>query len=170
MRRARWLVAVVTASSAVLVVAALAGAAPEHRIGQDDLAAVRQATLQYRDPAAAEADGYELLDVCFEDEANDAGMGYHLLKGVNDTVLDPLAPEALVYEPTSDGGLGRLVGVEYIVPLSLSATAPEVMGVPLHANEALGLWVLHAWVWRGNPDGVIADYNPTVALCPDVAS
>lgn len=170
MRRGRWLVGVVIGSSTVLAVAAVAGAAPEQRIGPRDLAAVRQATLQYRDAAAAEADGYALLDVCFEDEVNDAGMGYHLLKGVNDAVLDPEAPEALVYEPTPDGGLGRLVGVEYIVPMSLSATAPEVMGVPLHANETLGLWVLHAWVWRGNPNGVLADYNPTVALCPDGAS
>jgi hypothetical protein len=90
-------------------------------------------------------------------------MGYHYLKGV-DASLDPLAPEALVYEPTSHGL--RLVGVEYIVPLSQSNSAPQVLGQTLHANTGLGLWVLHAWIWRPNPAGMFKDFNPNVADCP----
>lgn len=165
MRPARWVMGTIVVSSLVIAAAAFAGAAPEHELHRSDLARVRQATVQYRDPAVADTvGGYDLLDVCFDDPV-DGGMGYHLVKGI-DAVLDPDVPEALVYEPTADGRPGRLVGVEYIVPMSLSETAPEVLGVPLHANLDLGLWVLHAWVWRGNPNGVLADYNPNVALCP----
>ena len=167
MRPGRWVLGAIVASSAVLAASALASAAPKHELDRSDLARVRQATVQFHDYSVADTTGgYDLLDVCFDDPANGAGMGYHLVKGINDTHLDPLQPEALVYEPTADGHPGHLVAVEYIVPMSLSATAPEVMGMPLHANPGLGLWVLHAWVWRGNPDGVMADFNPNVALCP----
>jgi hypothetical protein len=129
-----------------------------------ELAQVRQATLEYRDIQAAIDDGYTLLDVCFE--SAQGGMGYHYVKGHTDAVVDPLAPDALVYEPTEDGEPGRLVAVEYIVPLSLSNDPPEVLGTPLHENTDLGLWVLHAWIWKGNPDGVLQDYNPNVPGCP----
>ena len=43
-------------------------------------------------------------------------MGMHFVHSelISDTVLDPLLPEALMYEPEPNGQL-RLVGVEYIV-------------------------------------------------------
>jgi len=168
MKPGRWVLGVVVASSGVLAAAAFASAAPKDGLDRADLAAVRQATVQYHDAAVADTEGgYDLLDVCFDDKDAGTGMGYHLVQGINDTHLDPLRPEALVYEPTADGHPGHLVAVEYIVPMSLSSTPPEVMGMPLHANEGLGLWVLHAWVWRGNPDGVMADFNPNVDLCPE---
>lgn len=31
-----------------------------------------------------------------------------------------------------------------------------------HKDEALGLGVLHAWVWKYNPDGVFAAYKSRV--------
>ena len=77
-----------------------------------------------------------------------------------DGILDPLAPEALVY--THVGRQLRLVAVEWV-----STTPGVVRGFgPLHLNEALGVWVLHAWIWRNNPDGMFADMNPRIGDCP----
>ncbi|MDT8305926.1 MAG: hypothetical protein RRC07_08325 [Anaerolineae bacterium] len=42
---------------------------------------------------------------------------------------------------------------------------PAILGQSLHLNEALGVYVLHAWIWLGNPAGVFADWNPNVS-CP----
>jgi hypothetical protein len=155
-------IAVLVATSTTVAVAAITSSAgADAPIDWAQLARVRAATEQFHDVDAAEDAGYELLDVCFSSPAG--GMGYHYLKGV-DATLDPMAPEALVYAPT-DHGL-QLVGVEYIVPKALSAEAPTVLGQMLHANDALGLWVLHAWIWRGNPAGVLADFNPRVPACP----
>jgi hypothetical protein len=165
MRPGRVVVAAIAASSAV--VAALAIAMPAYGsaakdIPRADLARVRAATARFHDVEVADGPGgYDLLDRCFD--GPDGGMGIHYLKGV-DEHLDALAPEALVYEVTKHGP--KLVAVEYIVPLSLSNAPPEVLGQPLHPNEALGLWVLHAWIWKPNPAGMFEDFNPNVARCP----
>ena len=129
------------------------------------LAEVRRATVAYHDVGTAVADGYELLDACFEDEAAGRGMGYHYWVGPDDLddEVDPLAPEALVYEPT-DGGL-KLVAVEYLVPVSLVSGPPTVLGQPMHQPPGLPFYVLHAWIWEANPAGVFADYSPNVELC-----
>jgi hypothetical protein len=140
----------------------VAAGAKDDGVPRAELARVRAATARYHDLAAAKADGYELLDVCFEDASG--GMGYHYTKGI-DAELDPLAPEALVYEPTPHGL--KLVGVEYIVPTELAAAAPVVLGRPLHEHGVLPLWILHAWIWRPNPSGMFADFNPSVGGCPE---
>src|SRR5258708_3866564 len=62
-----------------------------------------------------------------------------------------------------------LVAREDIVPywrVAADAHAPLLFGHDFHHNDALGLWYLHAWIWRQNPLGMFADYNPKVALCP----
>ena len=56
----------------------------------------------------------------------------------------------------------RLVAVEYAVPTSLAATAPEGFtgdSDHWHRNEEFSLWTLHAWVWYPNPDGVFSELN-----------
>ena len=72
-------------------------------------------------------------------------------------------PELVMYEPQQDSSLA-LVAVEYIVPFDQwkSATPPTAFGETFHRNEALKLWVLHAWLWRDNPSGLHADWNPNV--------
>ena len=42
---------------------------------------------------------------------------------------------------------------------------PEVLGHPLYLNEALGVYVLHAWIFTENPAGVFEDWSPDVS-CP----
>jgi hypothetical protein len=73
-----------------------------------------------------------------------------------------LEPEILMYEPQPDGTL-RFVGLEFVVPLSASATPPTLLGHTFHRNDAFQLWVLHVWLYRENPSGMFADWNPSVS-------
>jgi hypothetical protein len=135
--------------------------------GQSDVAAIRQATAPFHDISKAEAAEYQLLDVCFEDPAG--GMGFHYVNPglIADPEVAVTRPEALVYEPTSNGRL-KLVGVEYIAALPETAPPPVVSGLDMemHWNPAVGLWVLHAYVWKPNPAGMFEDWNPRIGGCP----
>jgi hypothetical protein len=139
--------------------------------GQGDLARIRKATAPFQQLEAAQAAGYDLvpgLDHCF-DNPGVGGMGYHYINtALLDTTVELLRPEAMVYEPTRKGL--RLGAVEYIVPAEAWDAAgnthpPILMGQHFHLNEALGVYVLHAWVWKNNPAGVFEDWNPRVS-CP----
>jgi len=89
-------------------------------------------------------------------------MGYHYVNGaLVDGQIDLLRPEVLIYEPGPNGE-ESLVGLEYIVPLSEPEPAP-VLGERFMRNEDLGLWVMHVWLWRENPDGMFASWNPRVS-------
>jgi hypothetical protein len=139
---------------------------------QNDLAQVRSATAKYHRPEAAQASGYDFvpgLDHCFNNPGVGA-MGYHLINtDLLDLELDHREPEAMVYAPGPNGQL-QLAAVEYIVPAEPWDNAgneapPIVLGRSLHLNEALGVYVLHAWIWMNNPDGIFQDWNPNVT-CP----
>jgi hypothetical protein len=132
----------------------------------NQFAGVRQATAAFHDVGKAEAAGYEKFLPCF-DAPGVGGMGQHYVDfGAMDGVVEPTHPEALVYEPRGDSM--KLVAVEYLVPQAAwtSAEPPSLFGEEFHRNDTLGIWALHAWIWRPNPDGVHADFNPNVALCP----
>jgi hypothetical protein len=126
---------------------------------------VRRLTQPYRSLAAAKAAGYNAqLTGCMV-QAPDGGMGFHYgAPALIDGSVEPLKPEILMYEPQSNGDL-LLVGVEYVVPYAAwsSDSPPSLVGVPFHRNDAFGLWVLHAWIWKRNPSGILMDWNPTVS-------
>ena len=149
---------VATATTVVLGIAlglvAATGAGAESN-SKADLAQVRDATARYHDVAAAEADGYVDLGLCFDQ------MGEHWGKPSQiDGSVTATAPEALVYAHVGDRL--RLVAVEYV------ATGPgTVLGMPLHFNPAVNLWVLHAWIWMHNPGDMHDDTNPLVGDCPE---
>lgn len=128
------------------------------------LAGLRQATAPFHRIAVAEDAGWDArITTCMELPGT-GGMGEHYGNvGLIDGVPEEFAPELLVYEPVKNGGL-RLVAVEYIVPFAAwtAAAPPSLHGVDFHRNEAFGLWVLHAWVWKHNPAGIFADWNPDV--------
>jgi hypothetical protein len=138
---------------------------------QNDLAQVRIATAKFHRLDIAQASGYVLvpgLDHCFNNPGVGA-MGYHYINpDLLDLELDPLQPEAMVYAPGPNGQL-RLAAVEYIVPAepwdAENNHLPEVLGQHLHINEDLGVYVLHAWIWKHNPTGMFEDWNPNVT-CP----
>lgn len=73
-------------------------------------------------------------------------------------------PQLLLYEPEQNGRL-RLVAVEYIIPYtfhSRDAEPPVLFGQKFQQVDAFQLWGLHAWVWRENPSGMFASWNPRV--------
>jgi hypothetical protein len=137
-----------------------------------ELAQLRAATAQYHRPEVAQAAGYDLvpgLDHCFNNPGV-GGMGYHYINvSILDTTVELTRPEAMVYTPGRDGIL-QLGAVEYVVPAvawdAEGHTHPPVLfGRFFHLNEALGVYVLHAWAWKHNPSGVFEDWNPNVS-CP----
>ena len=124
--------------------------------GQSDLAALRRATAQYHSVDAARDSGRVDLHLCFD------MMGEHYADPATfgDGVLDPLDPEALVYAHVGDQL--KLVAVEWV-----STTPGTVPGFgDLHLNPTLGVYVMHAWIWAPNPDGMFADMNPRIGDCP----
>lgn len=91
-------------------------------------------------------------------------MGLHYVnESLVDDALDVEHPEILVYAPTV-GGKPKLVGVEYIVPLSQweSEEPPRIFDQPLKRSEELKIWYLHVWAWEENRNGLFADWNPAV--------
>jgi hypothetical protein len=103
-------------------------------------------------------------------------MGIHYLHSTypGDALLDPLRPEALMYEPGKEGKL-QFVGVEYILFQEAWDAAhpqpPVMFGHPLHLVRAPNrygvpaLYELHLWIWKHNGNGIFNDWNPAVR-CP----
>jgi hypothetical protein len=122
-----------------------------------DLANARKATARFNRVEQAEAEGYINLNFCEE------GEGCHWLNpSLLDGVFDPTKPEILLY--LRNGDEWRLVAVEYVVPLTMSAVAPEgFTGNADHwreDSEGVGLWELTAWIWLHNPNGMFEQHNP----------
>ena len=149
-----------------LVTVTTAGTASAAPSVQAQLAQVRAATAAFHSIAAAEANGYVKFLDCF-DSAQFGGMGQHwLLPDALANPLDPKTPAALVYEPEADGSY-RLVAVEYVVPdPDQVMDPPQLLGQPFTYLPSLGVWKLHAWIWRPNPSGMFEDYNPNANMCP----
>jgi hypothetical protein len=142
-----------------------------HTMRQADQEQAMRATAQYQDVEVAEAAGWtstiETLG-CFQDPLR-GGMGEHHVNGsLMDAVVDPTKPEGLVYELDVDGNVAGLVAHEYIVPVDAwtSNEVPRLFGMAFHRHSTLPLWVLHTWLWKPNPSGVFADWNPAVRPCP----
>lgn len=137
-----------------------------------DRVAAMLATAAYQDVASAEAAGYgSTIDAlgCFQN-AEQGGMGLHYLnEALMDDQVDITQPEALVYELDASGQIVGLVAHEYIVPVEAwtGAEPPSLFGVDFHQHATLPLWVLHAWLWKDNPAGTFADWNPAVRQCPE---
>jgi hypothetical protein len=159
------IVGTIILAAAALATVAFAG-------GQSDLAKLRAATADFHKLENAQAAGYGLvpgLDHCFDNPGVGA-MGYHYINtDILDTTVDPLKPEAMVYAPGPNGQL-KLAAVEFIVPAEAwdaegNPELPSLYGHSFHLNESLGVYVLHAWVWKNNPSGMFEDWNPKVS-CP----
>ena len=164
-----WLAIVVAAA----VLAALGVVAVARASGNDEIASIRSATSAFHHPETAQAQGWDLrpgLDNCF-DKPGTGGMGFHLinLEELGKLSEDPLRPEALVYAPGPNGQL-QLVAVEYVVPAAPWDAAgntepPSLLGQSFHLDPDLGVYELHAWIYKANPLGLFKDFNPNVALC-----
>lgn len=164
----------------------LAGSPALHQ----QLARARAASARYHDVDVALAEGFVPSGDCVEVPGLGA-MGVHFVKFPR--LADPPAidePEALLYLPHADEGW-RLIGIEHLSPIVIGGApymgcgienescppaspppSPEIYdgvlfdgpmaghqpGMPWHYDQ-------HVWVWRHNPDGMFAQFNPALA-CP----
>lgn len=132
------------------------------------LAELRRVTARYHDVAAALADDYVPVGECEVHEGeHPGGIPYANLDYLLDGVIDTARPDALLYEPDGHGGV-TLVGVELAIPYPLwsGTEPPELFGEPFRREDDMGVFGLHIWVWRNNPDGMFAWGNPRVS-CGD---
>jgi hypothetical protein len=171
------------AAAAAAAAASLASSASADRTGHnaDALARAQSATAKYQDLAVAKANGYTLLKdakgiACIQMTGMPqmGAMGVHFANGklVGDGAISATKPEALVYEPKA-GGKMQLVALEYVVLKSAwdakHASAPSLFGQQFNftpAGNRYGLpafYSLHAWIWKQNPSGTFAMWNPTVS-------
>jgi hypothetical protein len=161
---------------------------PGHRDAQppssggqtDDLRRARAATRKFRDVEVARAAGYAAIGECVQDPKY-GGMGIHYANPslVADGELDVTKPEILVYQPTRSGKL-RLGAIEYFQAdadqdLATDTDRPSLFGLPFDGpmlGHEPGMPIhydLHVWLYRHNPAGLFAMWNPRVH-CPDTAA
>lgn len=131
-----------------------------------DVDRVRAATRAFRVLDSAVAVGY-IRDVpnCLSHPEHGTMGFHHRNPKLSDNKVELERPEILLYGRTEKGD-HVLTGVEYIVPYRAhprDAEPPTVMGQKLKQSEPLQLWYLHVWIWRDNPSGLFADYNPSVS-------
>jgi hypothetical protein len=153
-------------------------AAPAPHGQKHDLERARAATRKFRDIRVARAAGYtETSGECAQDPKY-GGMGVHYANPdlIGDGELDVTKPEVLVYQPMPSGKL-RLGAIEYFTAdadqdLATDPDRPYLFGLPFDGpmlGHEPGMPIhydLHVWLYRHNPAGLFAAWNPRVH-CPD---
>lgn len=132
------------------------------------LAELRRATARYHDFDAAVADGFVLLHEC-EVRPGEAPAGAVYVQPERLTIgIDPSRPQGLLYEEDSSGRM-ELLGAELAIPFALwsGSEPPEFLGAQFQPEDEFGVWGLHIWLWRHNPDGMFAEGNPRVTCESD---
>lgn len=171
----------------VLFLAVVGGAAgvayaSHNNHGDGGLDRVRQVTEKFRSLTVANNAGYGLLvdakGIACIDMPGAGAMGVHYANGslVGDGAIDPMTPEAVVYEP-DEQGRPHLVALEYVVFQEAwdaqHSTKPSLFGQDFSLSPAgnrFGLpafYSLHAWLFKHNPAGMFAMWNPKVTCNPD---
>jgi hypothetical protein len=142
----------------------------------------------FNNPFTAMSVGWRNATACVSGPDQGA-MGIHLVFNpaplpdqpppkVADGILEPVDPEALIYEPTGNG-LFRLVGVEFIEladhwaqMVKADSTLPQTPRVDGHLMNYVGtpnrfglpaFYELHVWAFANNPSGTFADWNTLVS-------
>ena len=179
--RTRYAVALGVATAALAAAVLVPGASaegPSSSSAARDLASARAATAGDHQLASAQRAGYSILrdaaGIACIDEPTMGAMGVHYVDGtaVGDPAVVPDHPEALVYEPTKNGRM-QLVALEYVVikaawdalhPDPPSLFGHEFMVTPDPNRFGLpAFYSLHAWIWKNNPAGMFAMWNPDVS-------
>jgi hypothetical protein len=141
----------------------------------------KSATARFHDIEAAKAAGYtvtvaDLAGItCVADPNGSGAMGVHMLNPsllIEDGEIDADQPEILVYEKRNNGSF-KLVALEYLVFKSeWGPGRPSLFGQAFDEIKAVNRygipesWALHAWIWKPNPNGMLAPYNPRVDCGP----
>lgn len=153
-----------TAPNRMSAIAAIAADRQDASLNPDfavALATMRAATAKYHDVQKAVDDGFALAHACGAPGDEEPTI-YANRARVMDGKIDPSLPDALIYEPTSNGP--RLVGVELVIPYALwtSPEPPTFFGTPLEREDGPGVFGLHVWIWLHNPNGMLEEINPRV--------
>jgi hypothetical protein len=135
------------------------------------LAGLRRALAPYADVNRALADGFVPVSECTESPAG--GMGVHFLHPARAMApVDPEKPAILLYAPTATGH--ELLGAEWFQAdadqdLSTDSDRPSLWGRPFDGpmpGHEPGMPVhydLHVWLFKANPAGVFAPWNPSIS-------
>ena len=164
---------VATAVAASLISAGTTGVVgASARIDEPLLKDLRAATARFHSLAQAKDAGYVQGSPC--EASPRGGMGFHYINPalMANPAIDPFHPEILLYEPKKNGQL-RLVGVEYLTfdadqSLATDNDRPFLGVVPFegpmpgHTPQMPVHYDLHVWLFKENPDGVYATWNPDV--------
>jgi len=126
------------------------------------IATIQRVTARYHNLQAALDDDFVLLHPCeARGDEGPVGTVYINFARLMDGVIDPESPDGLIYEPAKDGAL-HLVAVEFAVP-NTGQNPPTFLGATFQREDEFGVYALHAWVWRHNPEGLFAETNPRVS-------
>lgn len=187
-----WLRALVIAGASLALLTGTAVAATTHHAKKApakpvpvtvQLQKVKAALAKYQSVDVAKADGYVMTGPC-EMTPTSAGaswwagaMGVHF---VNNALTrqrpNPLKPAVLVYLPTAAGGF-QLVAAEYFQAdadqnVETDSDRPTLFGRAFDGpmqGHAPGMPIhydLHVWLWKHNPSGTFAPYNPAASCTP----
>jgi hypothetical protein len=162
----------VAATAALVALAATAFAlANSGSLGQ-----AHKATVAYKDVHKAIAAGYSFRlpdksgQTCIAQPPQGA-MGVHMVnKKLLDGTIDASKPEVMVYQPEQSGKMD-LVALEYVVFKSAwtKSSPPSLFGrefafTPTPNRFGLpAYYSLHAWLYKKNPSGLLAPWNPQVS-------
>lgn len=170
--RVKWALAIALTALLAAAVVPLSLAGGSNR--PSSLSRLKHVTGAYHNPRLAFAGGFERDDFCVE--SPQGGMGFHYGNPARlDLVVDRDKPEFLLYAP-APGGERRLTGVEYMKidadqNLETDDDRPRLFGrrfkgpMPGHGPGMPIHYDLHVWLWKDNPRGTFADWNPRVD-CP----
>jgi hypothetical protein len=129
------------------------------------IATLQRVTARYHNLNIALDEGFVLLHDCeVRPGEGPVGTVYVHMGRLLDGIIDPQTPDALIYEPRRNGR-PKLVGVEFAVPYGLwtSQSPPQFLGAEFQPEDEFGVFALHAWVWRINPEGLFAETNSRVS-------
>lgn len=142
-----------------------------HTLSNADVQELRRATDRFHRLGEALSEGYAIFGGCFSDPTM-GGMGQHYANDglIADPAIRLRNPELLLYETDADGRQ-HLVAVEYIVfvddwQAAGNTAPPRLFDTDFHNNSTLlpePFYLLHAWVWKRNPIGLVSDWNPRVS-------
>ncbi len=121
---------------------------------------VRAAAARFVDVKQAIAEGYAPIPCA--DDAGGGSMGVHYASGdrVTADTIDINKPQAILYEPETDGSL-KLMAVEYFTtkgPADLEGHLFNYVGTPNRWGLP-AIYELHVWAWMNNPAGDNVDFN-----------
>ncbi|MEU9377156.1 hypothetical protein AB0D94_25725 [Streptomyces sp. NPDC048255] len=180
-----------TAAAALTLSAAPAGATPTppappggrghggpgaHPAALADLTRAALASARYLRERTATAAGYVPDQYCVTDPASGGALGYPHFNHAYDDSLDPAKPAALLYEDDASGRR-RLVALEWVVmdrdgKPETDDDRPSLFGQPFKGpipgrfKGQKTHYALHVWLWKPNPAGMFATFNPDVRCLP----